>query len=148
MAYSDDASITYSVIATPIEYQALQDTDKRVSVLHSSVNKSVGGSATVDLGAIDDIAYDVDFTCATITGTDLNDFALDGWGGDGLVEFLFVRNTDTANFVTISLDGANHWDIRLNAGEAVAMRLNSTPCNTIFIKADTASVDCEVLIGK
>ncbi len=63
------------------------------------------------------------------------------------VKFLLVKNLDTSNYVSISLNGAASKaasEIKVAAGEMIAFTPNSTTVANLEAIADTANVNCVV----
>ncbi len=66
--------------------------------------------------------------------------ALDAGAAIGTQGYIFIKNLDSTNFVTVGITGS--YSIKLLAGEVALFRAAAA----IFVLADTASVDVEYVI--
>lgn len=61
----------------------------------------------------------------------------------GTVGYVFIQNMDSSNFIQLG-PATGRTDFKLLAGEGMIFRLNSG--TTIYMKADTSSVDVEYIV--
>lgn len=109
----------------------------------SGLTVSVGGlTAAASLSKVSDIAGGNFLSNVQTVGTTEEAIQVGDVTGEC---FIYIKNTDSTNFVQIALDSAVSTQIfaKLRAGEALQMHAKTA---TLYAKADTSPVDIQVII--
>jgi len=89
MAQGDiTVKINYAASATPIEETVQTDTNQSSKMLHTSIDKSIGGGKTISCGATSTNVFYQDYTTTTTTTTTLTDIVSTTPAG---IDFIMVK---------------------------------------------------------
>jgi hypothetical protein len=145
---ADSFKIKYAASATPIESIVAADTTTHMSLVHSTIDKSIGGGKEIACGSTStNVAYKEYIT--TAAGVALNDATIASATVTG-VDFMIVKikaakdAAATAPDLDISLDGTNYEIKLIGVGDSCLLRLAALAGANIMFKSTATAGLCTI----
>jgi len=132
---ADSFKIKYAASATPIESIVAADTTTHMSLVHSNIDKTIGGGAEFACGSVSTNVKYADYTTVTTETTNM-DAAVEGTNTG--IDFIMVKIRENGDVDTVTPD------CTIEIGGQIASKLIGIGDVCLLRPAGVALVDIEI----